>query len=130
MFLEERAQDYYLKFNNSTGSQIEVGQLVLVNEQLGELVGKVDSENTQPVGPVPDGDDGIINTAPMREIQTSQIEPTDTFPLNSKVYMEPGAGLLVDAVTATTRFVGIVTKAKGSDDWIRMRTVQPLLETT
>jgi hypothetical protein len=128
-FLEERAQDYNLKFNNSYGSEIAVGQLVLVNEQFGELIGKYVDEYTLPVGPVPNGDDGIINTAPMREIQTSQLG-AGTFPINAKVYMAPGIGDLVDAIGGTTRFVGIVTKAKGSDDWIRMRTVVPLLETT
>lgn len=129
--LEHREQDYNFNMLNGSGGELAIGHLVLINEQFGEVVNLIEDDKTSPPAPVPDGERMLVNCTPAREIQVpdTQLDSGDTFAKDAKVYMEPGYGDLLDAPTASTRFVGIVTQALGSNSYIYMKTVTPLVET-
>lgn len=121
MFFQEKLLDYYVEIPNDSGGDYDFEDLILKNGSFGNVVNK---------DGIPNGERGIIDSAPNREIQTSQLDGGATFALDSFVYSEENKDDLLDAPTASTWRVGVVTQAKGSNTYIKMRTLVPQIETT
>jgi len=125
-------QNYTFVFKNTTGGQLEIGTFVLVSEQFGNVVGLVQNDKTSPPLPVPNNEYMLVECAPARLIQIpdTQLDAGGTFAKDSEIYQEPGGGDIYDTPQAATRFVGYVTQALGSNNFIYAKTVQPIIKTT
>lgn len=132
---QKRESNPFYEFENETGGQLEIGTYFLKHGQFGNIVSVIQDDYTSPMGPVPDGEWMLVNCGYGREVEIpdAQLDAGDTYTRGNKVYMVDagtgGAGDILDAPAANTYYVGIVTKEKGTDTSIRIKTVVPVLET-
>ena len=124
MYFEKKALEWHIEISNSSGNAYDFQDLILAVFGDFAFFGDVPDKDG-----IPDGERGNIDATPFRTIETDQID-TGTFAFDSPVYSEPGKDLLVDAKSASTWQIGIVTRAKGTGTSIEMKTIIPILATT
>ena len=112
--------DYQIYILNDSGSDYNYGDLILDSG----LFGNVTDKNG-----IADGERGYIDGTPFREIETDQID-TGTFAIDAFIYSEGNADLLRETKTANTWRVAVVTRAKGSNATIKIKTLIPQRDTT